>query len=302
MALTRPMKAEDLKDEHLHKLVFPVIASPKLDGIRALKVQGCLLSSTFKSIPNHHIRKTLEAELPDGADGEIVAGEVFQEVTSAVMSAGGVPEFTFWMFDLVNESNLEEEYMSRLVKMDTWRRTAHAPNVRVVPTQFIYTLEELLAYETRMIEQGYEGAMVRAPDGPYKCGRSTLKQGWLLKRKPFEDSEARIIGFEERLTNTNELETNELGLAKRSSAKAGKVPMGTLGKFIATDIHGLFPGVELKIGTGKGLTNELRQQVWDNRDAYLGQLVKYKFQKTGTKDAPRLPIFLGFRHPEDVTT
>ena len=78
--------------------------------------------------------------------------------------------------------------------------------------------------------------------------------------------------------------------------------MGMLGKFVAEDIHGRFPGVKLKIGTGRGLTDDLRKEVWNNRKAYVGQLVKYKFQKYGSKDAPRLPIFLGFRHPEDVTT
>lgn len=300
MALTRPMKAEDLKDENLHRLVFPVIGSPKLDGIRALKVQGDLLSSTFKRIPNNHIRKTLEKELPDGADGEIIAGDVFQDVTSAVMSAGGVPDFKFWMFDLADENNLEEPYLTRQVKLQEWRAQAFAPNVIVVPTILLQNLEQMHAYETMCINDGFEGIMLRAPDGPYKCGRSTLKQGWLLKRKPFEDSEARIIGFEERLTNTNELTLNDLGLAKRSSAKAGKVPMDTLGKFIATDIHGRFPGVELKIGTGKGLTDKLRKEVWENRAAWMGRVIKYKFQRTGTKDAPRLPIFLGERHPEDI--
>lgn len=294
------MKAEDLKDEHLSKLVFPVIGSPKLDGIRALKIQGQVLSSTFKPIPNHHIRKTLEKELPDGADGEIIVGDVFQEVTSGVMSAGGVPDFKFWMFDLVNENHLEEPYLQRQVKLTEWRTSAFAPNVIVVPTLLLQNLDQMRYYETECIEAGFEGIMLRSLDGPYKCGRSTLKQGWLLKRKPFEDSEAVIIGFEERLTNTNELQKNELGLAKRSSAKAGKVPMNTLGKFIATDIHGLFPGVELKIGTGKGLTDKLRKEVWENREAWMGRIIKYKFQRTGTKDAPRLPIFLGERHPEDI--
>lgn len=300
--LTRPMKAEDLEDKDLDRVVFPVIGSPKLDGIRAIKVRGQLVSSTFKPIPNHYIRTTLERELPDGADGEVMAGEVFQHVTSAVMSREGTPDFKFWMFDLVDEGDLTEPYLSRLVKIDLWKQEAKPINVQMVPTTYIHTLDELLFFEEEMLRAGFEGVMLRSMDGPYKCGRSTLKQGWLLKRKPFVDSEARIVGFEERLTNTNELQTNELGLAKRSSAKAGKVPMGMLGTFVAEDIHGRFPGVKLKIGTGRGLTDDLRKEVWNNRKAYVGQLVKYKFQKYGSKDAPRLPIFLGFRHPEDVTT
>lgn len=301
MALTRPMKAVAVEDKDLDRIVFPVIASPKLDGIRAVKVNGRLLSNTFKPIPNNHIRIILEAELPDGADGEIMSGSVFQDVTSAVMSVGGIPDFKFWMFDLVDPNNLEQPYFRRIELLRSWYEETSPMNVVAVPTVTLTDLQDLRDYETLCIDRGFEGIMLRAPNGPYKCGRSTLRQGWLLKRKPFDDSEARIIGFEERMTNTNELELNELGLAKRSSSKAGKVPMGTLGKFIATDIHGLFPGVELKIGTGKGLTDELRKKVWMNRDAWMGRIIKYKFQRIGTKDAPRIPIFLGERHAEDIT-
>jgi len=296
------MKAEECPDSHLDKLPFPVICSPKIDGIRAMKVNGHLLSSTFKPIPNMFTRETLERQIPDGADGELTVGSTFQETTSGIMSKAGEPAFTFWMFDLVNPDQLDEPYSGRILNLHVWKARADAPNVVVVPTQLIYSVEELLEYEEEMLNLGYEGAMVRKLDGPYKCGRSTLKQGWLLKRKPFEDSEARITGFEEQLTNTNEMETNELGLSKRSSAKAGKVGNGTLGKFIAEDIHGKFPGVSLKIGTGKGLTHELRAEVWNNYESYVGKIIKYKFQRMGVKDAPRLPIFLGFRHPEDITT
>jgi DNA ligase-1 len=296
------MKAEDLEDNDLDRVVYPVIASPKLDGIRAIKVKGDLLSSSFKPIPNNFICYRLERLLPNGADGEILVRGSFQNVTSAVMSVGGTPDFTFWVFDLVDPENLKEPYLWRLVKLTKWysKVAVGVANVRVVPIRYIQTFEELLAYETEVLGLGYEGVMLRKIDGPYKCGRSTLKQGWLLKRKPFVDSEARIVGFEERLTNTNELQTNELGLAKRSSSKVGKVPMGTLGTFLAEDAHGRWGGQQIRIGTGKGLTDALRQKVWNDRDSYLGQYVKYKFQKIGSKDGPRLPIFLGFRHPEDL--
>ena len=300
--LTRPMKAEELGDENLDKLLFPVIASPKFDGIRTLKLDGKVLSSTFKPIPNNYIRMLLADQLPDGADGETIVGAGFQDCSSGVMSIGGEPEFQFWMFDLVDPENLDEPYVERLLKLHLWKKQSkNSPNVYVVPTQFLQNLEELSVFEKDMLALGYEGIMTRKPNGGYKCGRSTLKQQWLLKRKPFEDSEARIIGFEEQLTNTNAKTKNDLGLTKRSSAKAGKVGNGTLGKFIATDVHDLFPGIELRIGTGKGLTNELRAKVWNNQAGYLGKVIKYKFQLIGTKDAPRLPIFLGFRHPEDIT-
>jgi len=98
--------------------------------------------------------------------------------------------------------------------------------------------------------------------------------------------------------NKNEKKTNELGLSKRSSSKENKVPAGTLGKFLVKDIT---TGVEFKVGTGDGLTLELRQEVWDNQEKYMGELIKYKFQKHGTKDKPRSPVWLGFRPTEDMS-
>ena len=114
----------------------------------------------------------------------------------------------------------------------------------------------------------------------------------MLKWKRFEDSEAFIIGFVEAEQNTNAQETNELGLSKRSHAKAGKIKKGTLGAFKVRDA---VSRVEFEIGTGKGLTAALRQKIWDNQAIYLGTLVNYTFQPTGIKDKPRFPSFVGFR-------
>lgn len=108
------------------------------------------------------------------------------------------------------------------------------------------------------------------------------------------------MGFEEQLHNANEAKRDATGKLKRSSAKGGKSGKGTLGKFLAHDVNGRFPGVTLKIGTGEGLTDELRALVWAHRRSYIGRLVKYRYQEIGTKDAPRIPIFEGFRDARDT--
>ena len=291
----RPMLAGTLTD--MGTLNFPVIATPKIDGIRCLKIDGNIVSRSLKPIPNRHISSFLESALPEGADGEIVVGSTFQDSTSGVMSVDGTPNFTYHIFDLYD---MKWGYLQRLDALGYWEKTIgsiHRPTIQVVPAMFIKTIEQLLKYEKKQLLAGFEGVMVRSPDGPYKCGRSTEKEGFLLKIKRFADSEAVVIGFEEQLKNNNPKTTNELGLSKRSSNQAQKVPSGTLGKFIAKD-----GDVEFCIGTGVGLTAAMRQHIWDNRPLFLGRTIKYKFQKCGTKDAPRLPIFLGFRDPLDMET
>lgn len=291
--ITKPMLAGKCSDTT--KLRYPVICSPKIDGIRALKIDGKILSRSFKSIPNDHIRTTLEAMLPEGADGEIIAGTTFQAVTSAVMGHEGTPAFTFWQFDHVSAAGLSEPYHARLARMANLG--CFVGPVRLVPTQTINSDDELMAYEAKCLAEGWEGVMIRDPNGPYKCGRSTEREGWLLKLKRFTDAEAEIIGFEERCHNTNEATINELGHTKRSSAQAGKVPAGTLGNFQVRDCK---TGVTFGIGTGEGMTDAFRQMVWNDLPAYLGRLIKYKYQECGSKDAPRLPIFVGFRDPIDL--
>lgn len=297
--ITRPMLAATAKN--LGELRYPLIASPKLDGIRCLKVDGRVVSRSFKPIRNDYIRTILEKILPEGADGEIMVGDNFQQVTSAVMSKEGEPDFLFWMFDLAPEGKDSGPYNDRVENMLTWTRDHDClRHVCMVPLTTILHTDELMAYEGACLTDGYEGVMVRSPDGPYKCGRATVREGYLLKIKRFEDSEARVIGFIEQMTNTNETRKDAFGCIERSAANAGKIGKNTLGKFIVTEAGSPWRTACFRIGTGKGLTQELRQEIWNNQDRYLGKLLKYKYQLHGSKDAPRIPIFLGFRDENDL--
>ncbi len=289
--IKKPMLAGSIKD--LSEVRYPCIVSPKIDGIRCLKLSNKVLSRTFKPIPNNHIRDTLQKLLPNGIDGEIIVGNVFQKTTSAVMSREGQPAFEFWAFDMV-EGHLDEPYSSRLMRLRNVVDAIHDMRVLEVPTFTVQHEKELLKYEKKFLDDGFEGLMVRSPDGSYKCGRSTTREGWLLKLKRFEDHEAVILGFVEQLHNTNEATIDELGHTKRSSAKAGKVGKGTLGKFKVRDLES---GVVFFVGTG--LTDEQRQEIWNHKARYQGKLIKYKCQPYGEKDKPRLPVFLGFRDERD---
>lgn len=293
--VTRPMLAETL--HNLDELSYPVLASPKLDGIRCLMVAGAALTRKFKPIPNIFIRNWLETNFPSGLDGElIIKGKNFNEIQSAIMSEGGEPDFEFWAFDLVTTC-LKQPFSERYSKLITVVATSTFGRLKLVPHVLVHDKEQLLKLEQTYLEMGYEGVMLRSINGEYKCGRSTLNQGWLLKFKRFSDSEAVILGFEELMTNTNEKTVNNVGLSKRSGHQAGKIPAGILGKFRVRDIS---TGVEFEIGAGEGLTKELRKEIWDNKEKHLGKLVKYKFQTMGMKSRPRFPVWLGFRDERDM--
>ena len=112
--ITRPLLAATLED--LSKLKYPILATPKLDGIRILKVDGKAITRKFKPIPNNHIRTLLETYLPDNIDGEIMTPGTFNDVQSKVMSIDGTPDFTFYAFDYIKD-DLNTPYRQRVEHM-----------------------------------------------------------------------------------------------------------------------------------------------------------------------------------------
>ena len=199
--ITKPMLAGKAPED-LSALRYPVLASPKLDGIRCLMIDGKALTRTFKPIPNDYVREWLEANVPDGLDGELMprdASVAFKDFSGSVRRKTGEPDFVFMAFDFVG-GDLDEPFSVRYDLLNRWRNDAAdiGPRLAVVPHKAILNVDELLAYHGENHAAGYEGTMVRDPEGPYKCGRATTKAGQLLKVKDFADEEAVVIGIEER--------------------------------------------------------------------------------------------------------
>jgi DNA ligase-1 len=286
----KPLLAAELTDPA--KLTFPVYVSPKLDGIRALVIDGQLVSRTLKPIPNHFIRTTLSRPEFSGFDGELIAGDTFQETTGNVMREAGEPNFTFYVFDDFTDPLLI--FTARLAILR--RRVSAAIGIKfliVTPQYEASSWDEVVNLHVDL-SQNFEGSMIRSPRSYYKFGRSTEREGILLKLKNFKDDEAVVVGFEELMHNENEAIKDAFGRTKRSSSKKNLVPAGTMGSLILENSQfGLF-------NLGTGFDAKLRQEIWDNRSDYLGKTVKFRYQPDGTKNKPRIPSFQGFRDPIDI--
>ena len=281
----KPMLATDAD---LTKLRFPLLASAKLDGVRAVVRGGVVYSRSNKPIPNIYVQ-SLFANC-EYFDGELIVGEpnnktVYRDTMSGVMSKEGAPDVRFFIFDHVLD--VTWPYLKR-------RRSIEHPRTRILEQHHVSDITTLLKLEERLLDQGYEGLILRDPNAPYKYGRSTVREGYLLKLKRFVDAEAEVIGFEERMHNGNEATINELGRTKRSSHQANKTGRGDLGALRLRTPE----GVEFSCGTG--FTDQERDYIWRNQGAYLGQLAKYKHFDVGAKDSPRHPVFLGWRDRNDT--
>lgn len=291
--------------ENVAAVRFPVLASPKLDGIRCLiHPELGPVSRNLKPIPNQYIRATL-AGLPP-LDGELIVGEpcapgAWNATQSGVMSEAGEPNFTYWVFDRLPFGAFTPLPFSARVEWVQQYAFGYGPQqLRALVHTTIADAEHLSRYEAGAVAAGYEGVMLRAPDALYKLGRSTLREGGLLKVKRFHDAEARVVGTVERLHNANEAKTNALGLTERSTHKANKVGTGTLGALVCEfDAHSGTPlrsvkPVQFELGTG--FDDAQRQAIWDMGDGpLLGRRVKFKYQALTPDGVPRFPVFLGFR-------
>lgn len=297
MSVFKPLLAATLTNENIHTLKFPVYCSEKLDGIRAIIRDEKVYSRNGKLIPNQWVQELFGCPENEGFDGELIVGaandpNVYNKTSSGVMSHDGKPDVTYYVFDNADPKYRQCAYITRYKSvLERWNSGPHDfPRVVVLEQNRISNQADLLAYEAKCLEQGFEGIMVRCIFAHYKWGRSTPREQIIFKLKRFTDSEAEVIGMVELNSNQNEKTTNELGLSKRSHEKAGLVPMGTMGALMVRDC---ITGIEFEIGSG--FTAEQRQWWWDNDDKLHGTIVTYKHFEIGVKDKPRFPVFLRIR-------
>lgn len=284
---------------NLDKLKFPLLVSPKLDGIRATVVNGQLVSRKLKPIPNEATRKAFESHALEGLDGELIVGsetdhDVYRKTNSGIMTVAGDPRARFFVFD---KWDSDDSFLTRNGKiyqtlagnLDVYE----AARVVQVEQEYALNMDDLLDIEQRTLAKGYEGLMLRDPQARYKFGRSTTKEGILLKLKRFTDSEAVILDVVEEMANLNEATVDERGYTKRSSHQDNKVGKGRMGALLVRD---LTTGVEFQIGTGFSAAD--RAEFWELD--MRGKIVKYKSFSIGVKDKPRFPSFLGLRSEIDL--
>lgn len=304
----KPMLASKAPED-LSLLKYPIALSPKLDGIRAIVKDGVVLSRSLKPIPNRHVQK-LFSHL-EGYDGELIVGpandkDCFLKTTSGVMSRDGEPNVNYHVFDRHDLTAITWE--SRFASLKEGR------GVVIVPQHISHSEDDILDIEEVWLAQGYEGVMLRDISGPYKNGRSTTREGWLLKLKRFEDSEALVIGMEEKMHNANEATVGELGQTKRTSHQENLEPTGTMGALIVRDLK-----TEVVFNIGTGFSDVDRDWWWSqinqmhhtmsvqNNGALLIEflnpsiIVNYTFFATGSKDKPRFPTFKSIRHKDDMS-
>jgi DNA ligase-1 len=265
------MKCVPFEEKRLAKWTPPYIVQPKYDGdrCRAIKLSNgnfVLLSSEENVISScPHINKILDdnsTNLPSELDGELYCHGMSHELIHGIVSRSVNlhPQYMnmqYHVFDIVN-GDIQAQRLIQLKQLPVLK------SIFIAPYWICHNLDDITRVYDEIINQGYEGIIVRNIENYYERKRSTL----VMKFKPKQQDSYEIIGVQEEVS------------------KEG-TPKDTLGAIICRSGDGnLF-----KVGTG--FSDDRRKELWEGRDLLIGQsaLVKYQHISAGRK-VPRFPVFV----------
>ena len=286
-------------DNNPKRIQGKCIIEYKYDGVRAIVVVknsvATIYSRNGKVLSNFpHIEKAFSKKLFDNLvfDGEVMSDD-FQSLMKQVHRKEGAQTENayFALFDflpldefMTGGSTLPLDKRKSLLK--GFDNSGYFENCIRVLKHYTVDLdteegmEKFKKINDEAIEKGYEGIMVKPYDGAYECKRS---YGW-LKMKPFIEVTLTVIDIEE-------------GTGKNEGSTGALVCEGTdEGKFI-------------RVNVGTGLSDDLRDDIWNNIDAVLGQLVEIRADAiTISQDSdeiyslrfPRFKTFRGFNPGEKL--
>lgn len=264
-----PMLAHDLT-KRKKPLEFPVWAQPKIDGMRMLwsKDKGFWTRGGKAMIEavTAHIRVPAE-DLGDLVlDGELVLPTPysFQDTMSAAkrFNKETSPQLMYNIFDFYLPQNMDVPAYARMPFVSELGFDGATGVVSVL----IQSMEELTAFHGCCIEMGYEGTIVRTPDGQYEIGRRSHN---LLKYKNFDETDFHIIDVID-----------------------GKGKEEGVASFVLTT-----PNLQT-FKSSINMSLEERKKIFDNREAYIRRTAKVKHQGYSDDGVPRFPKVLAIR--EDI--
>lgn len=265
-----PMLAQDY-NKRGKSIVFPCLVQPKFDGVRCVAIQGRgLFSRNGKAFPHlEHVVAEVNA-LPAGTilDGELYSDALtFQEIVGLVKKQkltaadmAKMPKIHLAVYDMIAEGTNAERHaaLGRLIAKST--------HLRPVITEECKAREDLGAFHTRYVGEGYEGVMLRNKAGTYRVGvRSTDLQ----KYKEFEDAEYKVVGFKE---GDGVEKGCVIWICQTSKGQQFAVrPRGT---------------------------HEERAALFLDGANYVGKGLTVRFQELTTDGIPRFPVGIAFRDYE----
>ena len=299
--ITKPSLAVDFDET---KMQFPYLAMPKIDGVRGIFLydKTTISGRSLKSFGNT-LLPTLFPNL-NGFDGELIYGDWTSSSlcrnTTSVVNTYNDPRansLVWYVFDYITPTTEFLPYESRYKLLKAKLESMSVTNVKLVPATLISTYDELAAFEAKCLQDGFEGVILRSPDGLHKNGRTTVRENSYLRIKRFTQEDAVVVSLTEAMENTNEAKTNALGNTERSTHQENLLPKGMIGSLLCRDVK---TGNEIEVGPG-ALTHAERTYYWNNQSELLGKTISYKHFQHGAKEGKlRFPTYVAIRDNSDL--
>ena len=268
-------------DEKRLKGRTQVGVEPKLDGIRCFTIvegsSAIMLARSGKPITNFNETILEEVKkMGDGCyDGELMGEDFTSLMRQAYRKEDADTSGTYLaLFDFlpIEEWNTKqskmpcsERYEELLERLDS--SEVNLEMVRPVErVDCSCDYQDIKAEHDAYVKEGYEGAMIKFIDAPYKFGRGYE----VMKLKAFHDVDLPITGLLE-------------GTGKHA---------GKLGSFQVD-----YQGVEVQVGSG--LTDDLREAIWSDQQSFLGRIIEVRYQEVTPDGSLRFPTFVCFRNDRD---
>ena len=278
-----PMLAQPY-DKHGHKIVFPALAQPKLDGVRCIALtesDGSITLLTRKGKEFQlldQIRNAISAQnLPTNViiDGELFSDELdFQRVVGLVRKKtyknqtdiDDMGKVKLNIFDIIDTSRPDLSFLARWKAAQNIVAKDQTGALSLVPIYKVSNEQDIEVLLAKFLAAGDEGVMIRNATSPYEVGKRSYH---LQKFKKFLDDEYTIIGAEEGKGND----------------------IGTVVWVCETP-----QGLPFKVRP-KGTRAE-RQDWYRNRDQYIGKGLTVKYQELTNDGIPRFPVGIAIRDYE----
>lgn len=267
------MLASPLEEKRFDRWSKPVVGQPKMDGERckAYYEEGIgwrlFTSEARELVMFPHIETALEeqlGEISSGVDGELYKeGWSWNQIHSVVGRSQNVHEdaeqLEYWIFDF-HDGRIQVERLLDLLDLNLeW------PLVRV-PVFMVWKFDEALELGMALNREGYEGIVLRKPDGYY----DTRGRTQMMKFKPRKTDDYRIVDVQEEVSKDGE-------------------PKGSLGALICTSNEE--EGGTFRVGTG--FTQLDRRLLWAQRETLPGRFVRVHYQHlTPGKRKPRSAVYV----------
>ena len=275
-------------DKHGSKIVFPAIVQRKLDGVRCLSwtaSNGDVIMMSRRNNPFYgldHIRQEIKSlNLPHNIilDGELYAhGDkmTFQKLsglirrqTVSAADAKEVEKIRYHVYDMIDLNDRMKPFKDRHKFLENNVGVSKPVYLDVVENFTVANKEEGDKRHSQFVQEGYEGLMFRNIDSPYQGKRSAHLQ----KYKKFDDSEFKVIGFEE--ARGKDAGTVIWVLETASGEQFRARPKGTM-----------------------AARAQMFKQVSNLPATYIGKMMTIKYFGLTDAGIPRFPIAIALRNYE----